>query len=260
MVSIGQIMTLDVVDLREFYISPLGREVRFLLRRKLARIWPDMRGEVVLALGYATPLLRPWLEKAVSLFAMMPETQGVAYWPREGPNISCLANLAELPLPDESVSRSILLHALETATDPEAVLRELWRVLSPNGRVLVIVPNRRSFWAHGDHTPFGTGQPYSMSQLRAALREQGFLVERSWHALYAPPWSSRLGLFLSRWIELIAPILCPAFGGVLIVEAGKQIFSPALVKARASGRRLVVPLPFPSAPVGPLGAGRSENG
>ncbi len=238
-------MPLDVVDLREFYISPLGRFARRLLRERLARVWPDVRGETILALGYGTPLLRPWRGRAASLLAMMPADQGVAYWPREGPNISCLADLANLPLADESVSRVVLMHALETAADPEAVLREVWRVLKPDGRSLVIVPNRRGFWAHGDHTPFGTGRPYSASQLRAALREQGFLIERSWRALYAPSWTLRLGPTLAGWVEQIASRLCPVFGGVLMVEASKQIFSPAWVKPRV-GRRVLLPLSFPA--------------
>lgn len=248
-------MSLDVVDLREFYISPLGRTVRRLLRDRLARVWPSVKGETILALGYGTPLLRPWVGRAARLMAVMPADQGVAYWPREGPNISCLARLENLPLADESVSRVVLMHALETSNDPGEVLAEVWRVLAPQGRALFIVPNRRGFWAHADTTPFGTGRPYSGTQLRAALREQGFLVERSWRALFAPPWSSRFGLALARGVEKIASLLCPAFGGVLIVEAGKQIFAPTFVNSRATGRRLLVPLPFPS-PSEPVPTGR----
>lgn len=237
-------MTLDVVDLREFYVSPLGKVCRHLLRERLARIWPEVKGETVLALGYGTPLLRPWLSRADRVLAIMPETQGVAYWPREGPNVSCLANLDSLPLEDESVSRIVLLHALETASDPEAVLKEVWRVLKPNGRILAVASNRRGLWAHSDQTPFGTGRPYSAFQLRAALRDQGFLVERSWQALYAPPLSSRVGLALAGGIEKIASFLCPAFGGVLMMEAGKQIYAATPLRVKAS-RRFIVPLPFP---------------
>ncbi|MGE4350629.1 MAG: methyltransferase domain-containing protein, partial [Bdellovibrionales bacterium] len=127
-------MGLDVVDLREFYISPLGRKVRASLRRKLGQIWPSMSGLSLAALGYGTPLLRPWLGQADRLIAMMPGAQGVAFWPREGPNISCMTDLAHLPLPDCSVDRVVLLHALEVAAEPEAVLDEVWRILKPNGQ------------------------------------------------------------------------------------------------------------------------------
>lgn len=242
-------MSLDVVDLREFYLSPLGRLVRRLLREKIAQIWPDSNGESILALGYGTPLLRPWLGKSEQIIVMMPDAQGVAYWPREGPNMACLADLGALPLPDASVNRVLLLHALETSVAPEAVLDEVWRVLKPNGQALVLVPNRRGLWAHSEATPFGAGQPYSTSQLKSLLRKQGFLTERSWHALFVPPSSSRLTLAVAGFFETYGPRLFPAFGGVLVMEASKQVYAPTLVKARTMGRRLILPLPFPSSPV-----------
>ncbi len=244
-------MTIDVVDLREFYVNPLGQSVRRLLRGRLRQIWPDVRGENLLAIGYGTPLLRPWQGEAARLLAMMPGEQGVAYWPREGPNVSCLASMTDLPLPDESVDRVILVHALEMAADAEALLREVWRILKGNGRMLVIVPNRRGFWAHSDSTPFGTGRPYSPSQLKGALREGGFLVERFWRALYMPPSQARLPLALADVVEKYAAIVFPGFGGLLLMEAGKQIYAPLLTKSRATPRRLVLPLPFPI-PSGPI--------
>lgn len=242
-------MSLDIVDLREFYVSPLGETTRQTLREKLARIWPRMRGETVLALGYGTPLLRPWLAQDITLLAMMPDTQGVAYWPKEGDNIACLADLCDLPLPDESVSKVVMMHALETSPDPEGLLAEVWRVLKPNGQALIIVPNRSGIWAHSDATPFGTGQPYSKSQLRTLLKNQGFLAERSWHSLFAPPMGCRLCLMVASWLEKLGSFLYPAFGGVLIMEASKHVFAPTMVKSRALGRRLVLPMPFPVSPV-----------
>ncbi|MDD5585441.1 MAG: methyltransferase domain-containing protein [Alphaproteobacteria bacterium] len=249
-------MSLDVVDLREFYINPLGRMARRLLRARIKRFWPDVRGETLLAMGYATPLLRPWLEEAGSLIVMMPDEQGVAYWPREGPNMACLTAVADLPLPDESVDRAILMHTLETACEPEAVLREVWRVLKGNGRALIIVPNRRGLWAHSDSTPFGTGQPYSASQLKIALRNQGFLVERMQHALFAPPLQARLALAVADFAERAGGWLFPGCGGLLLMEASKQVYVPILTKSCVARRRLVLPMPFPVSS-GPVPAGRS---
>lgn len=240
-------MALDVVDLREFYVSPLGQTVRALLRARIASFWPVMKGETVFALGYATPLLRPWIGLAARMIAVMPEALGVAFWPREGPNVACLADMAKLPLPDEEFSRVVLLHALETASDPDGVLREVWRVLKPEGRALVIVPNRRGLWAHGDGTPFGAGRPYSSGQIKTLLREQGFSIERSCRALYWPAWSFKPLLSFAEPVErLCARIFPQRFGGLLILEVRKQMYAPTLVKARSSRRRLVLPVPLPT--------------
>lgn len=248
-------MSIDVVDLREFYINPLGRAVRRILRVCLQRIWPSVRGETILTLGYGTPLLRPWLGEARALLAMMPGPQGVAYWPREGPNISCLTNINELPLPDESIDRIILMHALEAVPDSDGLLAEVWRVLKSNGRILAIVPNRRGLWAHSDRTPFGTGRPYSAFQLRDMLRDHGFLVDRSWRSLYMPPSQLRIFLRLADVMEKYAGWLFPSFGGLLLVEAGKQVYAPLLTKAKGNQRRLLLPLSLP-VPPNPLPSNR----
>jgi len=246
-------MSLDIVDLREFYINPLGQTALRLLCARLNRIWPDVRGETVLSLGYGAPLLRPWLGVADSLLVMMPGEQGVTYWPREGPNVCCMADLRALPLADESVHRVVIVHALEAASEPDALLREAWRVLKGNGRALVIVPNRRGFWAHSDRTPFGTGRPYSSFQLKDALRDQGFLVDRSWRALFMPPSQARPFLAMAEAIERGAGWLFPGFGGLLIVEASKQIYGSILSKSRVARRGVVLPFPFP-VPAGRFGA------
>lgn len=247
----------DIVDLREFYLTPLGRTVRRLLRAHLHRLWPHLRGECVLTLGYGTPLLRPLLEEAQTLLAFMPATQGVAYWPREGPNRACLVDCDDLPLADNSVDRIILLHALEGVADPYEMMREIGRVLKSGGRILMMVPNRTGWWAHSDKTPFGHGQPYSASQLRRLLREHGFLVERSLPALYVPPLQSRLLLRLADHFETYLEKLFPSFGGLHLVEAGKQLYAPILTKSRSMEKRLILPLPLPI-PVTPLPTNRDS--
>lgn len=248
----------DVLDLRDFYLNPLGQTVRRILRGRLEAIWPNIRGERILALGYGTPLLRPLLEGGGLSLAMMPAPQGVAYWPREGPNISSLVDIESLPLADNSVDRVILLHSFEGASHPPILLREVWRVMKGGGRLLIIVPNRHGLWAHSDHTPFGNGQPYSTQQLKAILRDQGFFVDRTWKALYLPPHSSRLMLSLADFLEKYGEILCPGLGGLHLMEAGKQLYLPLLTKTRQVQHRLVLPLPLPLPP-GSLSAGRTPH-
>ena len=242
----------DIVDLRDFYQSPRGLAARLLLRARLAEMWPSMAGERVLVLGYGVPLLRFLSAQAAAVYAFMPAAMGVAYWPREGPNVSALVEIDNLPLPDNSIDRVIALHALEGLAEPTPLLREVWRVMKSGGRFLSIVPNRRGLWAHSDRTPFGSGQPFSSFQIKDALHHQGFLIERVGYALYAPPGVSRLGLSLANRIEKYAAWMFPGFGGLLLVEASKQLYAPLVTKA-ATHRRLILPLPLPAS--GPLPAG-----
>ncbi len=240
-----KLMHSDIVDLREFYLNPLGRTVRRLLRAHVARIWPSVGRENILVYGYGTPLLRPFLGKTARLLAMMPAGQGATYWPREGPNITCLVDGISLPLPDQSVDRVIVMHGLEAVPDADIFLREIWRVMKSGARLLVIVPNRRGLWAHSDRTPFGDGQPYSSSQLKRVLRDQGFLVDRAWTALFLPPSTSRLVRSIAGFLEKYGDRLFPALGGVHVMEASKQLYAPLLTKSQRLNRRLVLPLPLP---------------
>lgn len=241
-------MDIDVVDLREFYLSALGKTVKALLRWHVARLWGEETKGTLVALGFGTPLLRPFIEKADRAFALMPGEQGAVLWPRQGPSQTALADLTALPLADESVDRVLLLHALETAPDPEGILREVWRVLKGNGRALVMVPNRHGFWAHHDDTPFGTGRPYSVGQLRHLLKEQGFIVGRTSRALYLPPLRWRAVLAIAAKMERLGHFLMPHMGGgLLIVEVEKQLYAPLAVKAR-QGARFVWPVVRPAAP------------
>lgn len=103
----------DVLDLEEFYGSTLGQMTARLLRTRLREIWPNVRGEAVLGLGYASPFLRPFVEEATRVLSFMPAQQGVTRWPREGRNLATLVDELDLPLPDRSVDRVLLVHAME---------------------------------------------------------------------------------------------------------------------------------------------------
>ncbi len=246
-------MSLDVIDLREFYATPLGRFAAKVMGNDLNKIWPSVKDDVLATLGYGVPFLSSWRDEADLLVNIMPEAQGVAYWPEDSLNLSCLSRMDTLPLRDESVNRVFLMHTLENASDPSAVLDEVWRVLKPEGQVLVVVPHRRGAWAHSDNTPFGTGRPYSRSQLHALLEGQGFLVRKTHRSLIAPPRSDRLSLLLAPYIEVCRCIFF-RFGGILMVQASKQVYTPAYVKSRSLRRRLVIPMPVSAQPL-PTGRG-----
>ncbi|MBV8061140.1 MAG: methyltransferase domain-containing protein, partial [Alphaproteobacteria bacterium] len=132
-------MYTDIVEMREFYDTTTGQAVRRILSNRIGQIWPHLQCEKIAVLGYGVPVLRPLFRPTLSFMAMMPSEQGVVYWPREGPNISCLTELNDLPLPDECVDRVIMMHGLEGAAEPHDVLREAWRILKPQGRFLAIV-------------------------------------------------------------------------------------------------------------------------
>jgi SAM-dependent methyltransferase len=233
----------DVVDLRDFYASPLGQTARRLIAANLREIWPDAAGQSVVGLGYAVPYLRAWRADAVRCAAMMPAPQGVLHWPPEGPNATTLVEEEALPLADMSVDRVLLVHAIEHAEALRPFLREVWRVLTGSGRLLVVVPNRRGIWARLDRTPFGHGHPYTTGQLTRLLRDNLFVPQQTRSCLFVPPLSGRLWLSSAQAWERAGARFFPALAGVSIVEATKTLYAPTPVRTRAKVRvRQTVPV------------------
>lgn len=235
----------DVVDLREFYETRRGQVARHMVRRAVRSVWPDVRGERLLGLGFATPYLRQFMGEAERVLAFMSASQGVMHWPHEGPGLVSLVEETDLPLPDYSVDRVLLVHGLENADSLRGQLREIWRVLTGNGRLLVVVPNRRGLWARSDRTPLGWGHPYSAAQLSRALRDNMFTPTRTERALYVPPIANYTFLRSAAAWERIGARFFPTFSGVVIIEAGKQLYAGTVkpAKQRKFARPVVVSLP-----------------
>ena len=187
-----------------------------------ACLWPDLPGARVLGLGYAVPFLGLLAEASERVCAIMPPAQGVAAWPPQQPNQVALAMEGELPLPDRSIDRVLMVHALESAEQVRPLLREVWRVLVDGGQAMIVVPNRRGLWCLSETTPFGHGQPFSVSQLKEALRSMLFSPGRSATALYVPPSRSRLLLRTAvAWERVGGLRWAQPFAGVL-ADDGRQ--------------------------------------
>lgn len=235
-------MWTDVVDLRDFYDTSLGQVARRMIRRRLRELWPDVSGQRILGLGFAPPYLRPFLGEAERVVAVMPASQGVLPWPPEGPGLTVLADEVELPLPDRSMDRILLIHALEAAEQVRAMMREVWRVLADGGRVVVVAPNRRGIWARLDRTPFGNGRPYTPAQLNRLLRDNMFTPVAQSTALFLPPTRSRMLLRSAPAVEELGRRWFETFSGVILVEAAKQIYAATALREGRSRRRGYLPV------------------
>ncbi|MFM9940427.1 MAG: methyltransferase domain-containing protein [Hyphomicrobiaceae bacterium] len=216
----------DVTELMEFYSRPLGGMVRRILAHRIRARWRRVPGATLIGLGFATPYLGSFRGEAARLGAFMPTTQGALVWPSSGAVHTVVVEDDSLPLPDNSVDHLLAIHAIEAADNVRGQLREMWRVLKPEGRLLLIVPNRRGVWARLDTTPFGHGQPYNATQLERLLKDALFTPIDWSAALHMPPFDRRIVLRSAMSLEKLGNRMSPAFAGVIIVEAQKELLSP----------------------------------
>lgn len=239
----------DVVELRAFYDSALGRVTARLIQRQIKTLWPDITDMDIMGLGYATPYLDIFRSRASHVASIMPAPQGVIRWPRHNGtaentgnrrykgNLTALAHEANLPLKEGMFDRILMIHILEHSEQSRQLLREVWRTLAPGGRVIVIVPNRVGFWARTDRTPFGHGKPFSTLQIRQLLSENMLTPTRSTSALHLPPFQRRAMLSLMTTLENTGLKWWHNLAGALIIEAEKQIYAS---EPKAGKRKSVV--------------------
>src|SRR6516165_283360 len=144
-------MSIDVIDLRDFYSQRLGVVARRLINRGIHARWPNAAGQRVLGIGYPTPYLGLFREDCERCIAFMPAAQGVLKWPTARPTLAALVDEFSLPLPDAAIDRVLLVHALEMSDDPEGLLREIWRVLAFGARDRGDSQSARGVDAHRQH-------------------------------------------------------------------------------------------------------------
>ncbi|MEM0898681.1 MAG: class I SAM-dependent methyltransferase [Pseudomonadota bacterium] len=250
-------MHTDIVELRGFYHSKLGQRVGHAITMALSSLWRPLPNERLLGIGYTKPWLPRFEPDTECTISFMPAAQGAARWPREGGSRTALVFDEELPLPDSAVDRILMTHCLEHSENPRETLMEMWRVLAPNGTLVMVVPNRRGVWARFEHTPFGDGRPFSHSQLMRYLRDTNFTPTGDTEALMFPPSEKRLTTKFSMAIERWGRKYLPVFGGVLVVAAQKRMYQGLPVAERQS-RRVFVPALAPQPAAGMAGNGRKQ--
>lgn len=216
-------MQLDAVDLRDFYRSPLGHVVRRQIGTAIRQHWPKLNGGVLIGAGFPTPYLGTFRQEVRVVGALMPELQGAVVWPATGSPTAALVEETHWPIPDNSVDHLLAVHCIEGAERVRPLLREMWRVLAPDGRLMIIAANRKGIWSRLDTTPFGQGRPFSRGQLERLLSEALFTPMACSDALYAPPLSQRIALKAAPAIERAGRRLGLGMAGVVLVEARKEV-------------------------------------
>lgn len=218
-------MQASAYDIKAFYTSRIGRIVRRVMQERIREVWPDLHGLRVMGYGYPVPYMRMFMEEAERIFTVMPAAQGAHPWPHDHKNMVAVAEETEIPIETSSVDRILMMHALEYSSQMHHNLAEMYRILKPNGRILMIVPNRAGMWAHAEWSPMGQGTPYSVSQLTHYLRENKFIQERVEEALFMPPYKLSMIMKSAGMFENLGKTFMPFVAGLHMVEASKQIYA-----------------------------------
>lgn len=196
-----------------------------MVARRLHALWPHLEGRDVLGFGYALPYLSEYEKGAHSVIYAMPGGQGaVGHHSRRG-NTSVQVPEQLVPFPPGSFDHVLVAHGLEESPDFSALLTELWRVMKPEGRLVIIAAGRAGLWARTDKTPFGAGRPFSGGQLSNALKQAHLTPLVRSGALYTPPLNAFCGPRMTKVLEKFGETVWPGFSGLVLVEAVKRLYA-----------------------------------
>jgi SAM-dependent methyltransferase len=143
----------------------------------------------------------------------------------------------ELPFANQSLDLVVLPHVLEFATDPHAVLREVERVLMPEGRVVISGFNPASLWGLRQYCSHLVGQPYlpregqfiALLRLKDWLKLLNFSVDRGRFGCYRLPLRSESGMEKLGFLEKAGDRWWPVLGSVFMLSAIKRVSTLTLV-------------------------------
>lgn len=217
----------NVIHLQKFYTRPLGLAALGMAMRRVTSLWPieASSGQDVLGFGYAAPFIAPYISTAKKVILAMPGGQGAMVTESRRGNITCLTEEDSLPFPPASFDRIIVAHGLEDSPCVAELMDEFWRIMKPEGRLMIICVNRSGLWARSDSSPFGHGRPFSRSQLSKLLSAAKFIPEAWAGALYVPPSKRLMQRGTVRAFERFGETVWPRFSGLVLVQAVKRLYA-----------------------------------
>lgn len=154
-----------------------------------------------------------------------------------------LAEPEFLPFGANSVDLLLLPHVLEFSELPHQVLREVERVLVPEGRVIISGFNPVSLWGarrlvqrRSPQYPW-QGQYLSMRRIRDWLKLLGFEPHAGRFGCYAPPLTQAKWLGRCQFMDRVGQRWWPVCGGVYLLHAVKRVHGMRLIQPKWRSKR-----------------------
>ncbi|TAM40688.1 MAG: SAM-dependent methyltransferase [Burkholderiaceae bacterium] len=246
--------------MHEWFETPPGRYLLAWESTQFDRTVADIFGYHALQLGLpaldalkANRMPHRWLASGQAV-AMADRAVPAA------PRAALVTDFAALPFAENSLDLVALPHALELNADPHATLREVARVLVPEGRVVICGLNPASLWGLrqrranlyqrlGFGTPFlpTAGEFIGYWRLRDWLRLLNFEVETGQFGCYRPAVRSEKWLGRFKWMDWSGDHWWPIFGAVYFLVAVKRVHGMRLLSPAWKARKGVANAPVPIA-------------
>jgi SAM-dependent methyltransferase len=220
-----------IISLGSWFDTPAGNYARAWEEARLDELTVDIFGYNAVQIGLpqiagltANRMPNKWLTDAV-----LPQNPGHP--------VVLTHDFTELPFASASLDLVVLPHVLEFASEPHQVLREVERVLRPEGQVIICGFNPASMWGvrqaagrlTGAHFLPVHGEFISVPRLKDWLKLLNMEVNRGHFGCYAPPCATSKWLQRFAFMEKAGNRWWPYLGALYIVQAIKRVKGMRLV-------------------------------
>jgi len=227
-------------ELRQWVQSPVGQRVFALERKLVNEALQRVFGWQILQIGQ-------WGDAEGLLTEARTQRRGLVTSGIVSPDSSLLAirsRADQLAIASDSVDAVLLPHTLEHEPDPHEVLREVERILSGDGQVIVLGFRPFSGWGARhilarDGYPPGTERLISEWRIRDWLKLLGFEVTDARRYLFTWPWGSAAPRG-QRFFETLGERAWPLFAGAYLIKAHKRVYALPPIRPRWRARPKVV--------------------
>ena len=238
----------SIIELARWLQSPPGRYLLAWEQAQIDRAVADLFGFHALQLGLgeleglrANRMPHRWVAsdslREPQPLPLPPVDEALSTLQPMLPGHALMCDFDALPFPSQSLDLVLLPHTLELTRDPHDTLREVERVLRPEGRLVIVGFNPVSLWGLrqsagrlrqrlGGNAPLylpDAGDLIGYGRVRDWLRLLGFEVERGRFGLWRPPLRSERGLARMAWLDDAGARAWPVLGAVYLVEAVKRV-------------------------------------
>lgn len=227
--------------LEDWYATPLGAEVAGAEAAAVERQLDGVIGYYLLQLGIAGVFNGNVGEGRIRHRIQVP----TAARPQI-PGFQAAAEPARLPIASDSVDAVLLPHTLDFLGDPQAALREVERVLIPEGRVVVVGFNAMSLWGawglmgqRRGRMPW-CGCYLTPFRVRDWLTLLGFDVEAEEMLVFRPPWRRTVRHRGTPLMDTLGARFWPVLGGVYVIRAVKRVSTLTPLRPSWAQRRTLL--------------------
>ena len=221
----------DFNEFEKFYQSELGINVKYFISSKLKKYIYLYDGETLGSFGFGNPYLNLFAEKNIKIFNFLSKKVGIKKNSYSEKITDVLLDEEKLPIEDLFFNHIVSVHYLENASNLKKNLRELWRVLAPEGKIYIVLPNKKSSWNISSGSPFSSGFGFSKNQITQILEDNFFETQFIDRLVYFPPWNSSMVIKNKFLFEKMGSYFWRFFNGVYLCVAKKRIYATPHLKS-----------------------------